>query len=101
MRAVALVSVVMLSACSAQQITKMEIENDPSMAAQPVAYRQGFEEGCQSGVQEGRGWIAGDDFKRDDARMKSDGDYALGWNDGARRCAGRFGGSFMMVPARK
>lgn len=80
------VAVLGLAGCTAQQIIERKIGEDPTIAQRPAAYRQGFDDGCQSGLFEFRGDLMGDKFVRDDARMRSDNDYALGWNDGARRC---------------
>lgn len=95
-----------LAGCgSAQQITQSAMDEDPQIASKPAGYRDGFREGCHSGIRERRGLLGGawgdDQFIRDDARMKSDQDYAIGWQDGARRCSARIGGSMFIYTPRK
>jgi hypothetical protein len=73
-----------LSACSAQGIVDRALADVDSAA--PEAYRAGYESGCRSSVMARTAGQPRDARVRDDARMKSDADYALGWNDGYRRC---------------
>jgi len=50
----------------------------------PVAYAQGFEDGCASGKQAGGSMF--DRFKKDVNRFGSDRKYSQGWSDGFRQC---------------
>ncbi len=50
----------------------------------PVAYAEGFEDGCHSGKKAGGSYF--DQFKKDVRRFNSDGDYAQGWSDAFRQC---------------
>lgn len=90
MRTLGIVAVLMLSGCTAVQNVKYAAEHSPQYQAGTASYKAGFENGCHSRVSEVREWLPmkGDAFIRDDARMKTDHDYALGWNDGVRRCGG-------------
>jgi hypothetical protein len=47
----------------------------------PVAFRQGYADGCES--------VRGADRRRDERRYKADSDYKMGWNDGHSICAAR------------
>ena len=51
-----------------------------NLSGYPVAFRQGYADGCAS---------ADAARKRDDARFKSDADYAQGWRDGHDICQRR------------
>jgi len=44
----------------------------------PVAFRQGYADGCESVRAGGR--------RRDEGRYRGDGDYKMGWNDGYSIC---------------
>lgn len=46
----------------------------------PLAYRQGFGDGCSTG----RGTE-----RKDATRMSSDGNYRIGWQDGLAQCKAR------------
>ena len=50
----------------------------------PVAYADGFEDGCHSGKKAGGSYF--DQFRKDVRRFNSDGDYAQGWSDAFRQC---------------
>ena len=47
----------------------------------PVAFRQGYADGCDS--------VRGGDRRRDERRYKADSDYMMGWDDGHSICAAR------------
>ena len=47
----------------------------------PVAFREGYVAGCESGRDGSR--------RRDETRYKADMNYMMGWNDGYGICAGR------------
>jgi hypothetical protein len=47
----------------------------------PVAFREGYTAGCESGRNVGK--------RRDEGRYKADMNYMMGWNDGYSICAGR------------
>jgi hypothetical protein len=76
--------VALLAECSTEAVTQRE-------AAQSLTYDEGWRDGCSSGLYErsirfyGKP-LAVDRFKRDDARFRTDRDYALGWNDGRGSC---------------
>jgi hypothetical protein len=42
--------------------------------------------GYSAGFKQGFGDACASPRRRDDARFKSEGDYALGWNDGSSMC---------------
>lgn len=52
-----------------------------------AAYQTGYMEGCESSLSKSE-IIPSDEarYKRDDERMKTDADYALGWNDARWKC---------------
>jgi len=50
----------------------------------PLAYADGFDDGCHSGNNAGGSWF--DQFKKDVTRFESDAQYARGWSDGYRQC---------------
>lgn len=50
----------------------------------PLAYAEGYDDGCHSGKQAGGSMF--DQFKKDVRRFDSDNDYAQGWSDGFRQC---------------
>ncbi len=50
----------------------------------PVAYADGFDDGCHSGKKAGGNMF--DQFKKDVRRFHSDSQYAQGWSDAFRQC---------------
>ena len=67
------------------QSTTMAQVNAMAGAQQPVAYKVGFMEGCDSGyVSAGNNSFI---FKKDVERFGKDDLYQQGWNDGFNRCA--------------
>lgn len=61
---------------------------DPQLAGQPLEYRQGSSEGCDSGyVAAGHPYYR---FRKDAYRFDSDRLYQQGWNDGFARCKGSY-----------
>lgn len=50
----------------------------------PLAYADGFDDGCHSGHQAGGNLF--DRFKKDLRRFDADDRYAQGWSDGFRQC---------------
>ena len=50
----------------------------------PLAYADGFDDGCHSGKKAGGSLF--DQFKKDVNRFESDDQYAQGWSDGFRQC---------------
>ncbi len=50
----------------------------------PLAYADGFDDGCHSGNQAGGSVF--DQFKKDVRRFNTDKEYAQGWSDGFRQC---------------
>ena len=50
---------------------------DRNLSGFPLAFRQGYVDGCDSGTG---------DRRRDDGRYKGDLDYTMGWNDGYAVC---------------
>lgn len=50
----------------------------------PLAYADGFEDGCHSGHNAGGSLF--DQFRKDVRRMNADAQYAQGWSDGFRQC---------------
>jgi hypothetical protein len=64
-------------------------------------YRKGYEDGCHTGMHERCIYTQDTREVRDEARMRSDVEYSLGWQDGARKCgmacAAAYGGSPMII----
>ena len=52
-----------------------------NLSGYPVAFREGYTVGCESGRNGGK--------RRDEGRYKADMNYMMGWNDGYSICAGR------------
>jgi hypothetical protein len=50
----------------------------------PLAYADGFDDGCHSGKKAGGSMF--DQFKKDVTRFQQDSQYAQGWSDGFRQC---------------
>lgn len=50
----------------------------------PLAYADGFDDGCHSGKKAGGSLF--DQFKKDVNRFEKDSQYAQGWSDGFRQC---------------
>ena len=50
----------------------------------PIAYADGFDDGCHSGRQAGGSIL--DQFRKDVTRFERDDRYAQGWYDGFRQC---------------
>jgi len=50
----------------------------------PVAYVDGFDDGCHSGKKAGGNMF--DQFKKDVRRFQYDSQYAQGWSDAFRQC---------------
>ena len=55
--------------------------NNLNLRGFPVAFREGYVAGCESGRNGPR--------RRDEARYKGDMNYMMGWNDGYSICAPR------------
>jgi len=68
---------VLISGCASQTETMVQ-------EGYPVAYAQGFEDGCHSGKQAGGSMF--DQFKKDVNRFGRDIKYSQGWSDGFRQC---------------
>ena len=77
-----LMTLLMVSGCASDSLVQRAYNES---AGKPEGYRVGKADGCSSALKE-RAYLWKGEFKRDDARMKSDGDYALGWADGYRGC---------------
>ena len=70
-------SVLLTSGCVSQK---------ESMVKQgyPLAYADGFEDGCHSGNKAGGSLF--EQFKKDVRRFNADSQYAQGWSDAFRQC---------------
>ena len=68
-----------LAACAQQATPEKPGVN---LAGFPPEFREGYSDGCNSARS-----VVG--VKRDEARMKSDPQYAQGWRDGHDMCKGR------------
>jgi hypothetical protein len=73
----------LLSGCAADQLVRAYSSTYPELANKSSEYKQGFDDGCLSGIYEYRQL---GEFRRDEARMTSDTQYSFGWIDGARHC---------------
>jgi len=78
----------LLAGCAANSVTPSSTGRDARAAAAPrkvdrnlsgfpLAFRQGYADGCDS-IGAGR--------RRDESRYRSDMDYLMGWNDGYAVC---------------
>lgn len=75
--AVAASFTLLLSGCMSQKETMIN-------QGYPLAYADGYDDGCHSGKQAGGSMF--DQFKKDVRRFESDNEYAQGWSDGFRQC---------------
>lgn len=66
------------------------------------SYVQGFKDGCYSITSQKRndlGQVKDAAFVRDEAKMRSDTEYRIGWGDGAMKCDYSAPGTmFLFVP---
>lgn len=85
MRAMPLLLVLLIAGCS---IVPGRLERArESVKDKPLAYQSAYMDGCESALTELEAvWGNEAKWRRDDARMKTDPDYALGWNDGRWKC---------------
>jgi hypothetical protein len=61
---------------------------DRQLAGQPVAYREGYAAGCDSGyVAAGHPYYS---FRKDLGRFNAEQLYSGGWNDGFQVCKGSY-----------
>jgi hypothetical protein len=79
---IAIATIALLAGCQAA------IERE----ARSPAYKQGWTDGCNSGLYErsveySGGPQAVDRFERDEERFRTDPEYAAGWNGGVESCA--------------
>lgn len=75
--AAVLIGAATLSACTSERDLLLE-------QGYPLAYADGFEDGCHSGKKAGGALF--EDFKKDVNRFDADSKYAQGWSDGFRQC---------------
>ncbi len=68
----------LMAACASQSVQAPQ--SKINLSGYPPAFRDGFADGCAS-VDAAR--------RRDDARFKSDANYATGWRDGYSICKPR------------
>jgi hypothetical protein len=73
------IATIVISGCATQS------QHD-TMVSQgyPLAYADGFDDGCQSGKNAGGSIF--DQFKKDVKRFGEDTQYTQGWSDGFRQC---------------
>ena len=67
----------LLAGCASQKETMIK-------QGYPLAYTEGFEDGCHSGKKAGGNLF--DQFKKDVRRFEADNQYAQGWSDAFRQC---------------
>jgi hypothetical protein len=79
-----LVALQLFTACS-NVIIKPDME---SIKDQPVAYQDGYRNGCHSGFVAGGSLVHS--FTRDTQRVLEDEQYKLGWKEGYRKCKADF-----------
>ena len=70
-------SIAILSGCVSQKESMIQ-------QGYPVAYADGFEDGCHSGKKAGGSMF--DQFKKDVNRFEKHDKYTQGWSDGFRQC---------------
>ena len=73
----ALASLLLQSGCVTQKETMIK-------QGYPLAYAEGFDDGCHSGYKAGGNMF--EHFKKDTRRFDHDRQYAQGWSDGFRQC---------------
>ena len=92
-----LLLVSMLVGCATETLVERRMNLMPPNLSE--SGKAGYADGCQTVVTE-TCMATGGAFRRDDARMKTDQDYAMGWGDGTRICSCA-GNSYMFVPMNK
>jgi hypothetical protein len=73
-------AVIALTACAGPARTPPPPGANANLSGFPPPFREGYRDGCSS---------AGGDRVRDEARFKSDSQYASGWRDGNDICSRR------------
>jgi len=76
--------VIILSVGSLTLIGCVSQKEDMIKQGYPLAYADGFEDGCHSGKKAGGSLF--DQFKKDVNRFSAQEKYAQGWSDGFRQC---------------
>ena len=91
MRRAAVLLSLLLTGCSWSDVLVQEMRALPPNSS--FGWKQGYQDGCKTGIAN-HGGIAFDKpaAARDDARMKSEKDYAAGWAQGERNCSERHTG---------
>jgi len=82
-RKLSLVSIVVATAVISGCATQSQHDTMVSQGY-PLAYADGFDDGCQSGKNAGGSIF--DQFKKDVQRFGQDTQYTQGWSDGFRQC---------------
>lgn len=85
MRTLPLLLVLLIAGCGLGP--RMLERQRATIQDKPAAYQSGYMHGCESILSESD-MVPKEDaiYRRDDARMKADAEYALGWNDGHWKC---------------
>jgi len=87
-KSLSVVSVVILVAAISGCATSMKQVERQVGAHQPLAYKQGYKDGCDSGyVAAGHPYYK---FAKDVTRYGKDELYKQGWDDGFRVCKGEY-----------
>ena len=95
MRFAAIFMLLVLTGCTTQQFVEKRVAQlAPGV---PPTYKTGYSDGCYTVVNETCSSSQAGAARRDTALIKSDRDYALGWNDGVRTCSCA-GTAYMFIP---
>lgn len=73
-----------LAGCATLE-SELAYQTRENARSQDPAYLSGFSDGCTSGYAQSS-IVIGAVFKRDEARMRQDLQYAKGWSDGRTAC---------------
>jgi len=92
---IAMIAAALLAGCSWSDVLVEEIDRLPAGAS--FGYQQGYEDGCKTGIAD-RGGLAFDRprRRRDEARIRTEPDYAKGWEEGSRICSDRYAGLVLL-----
>ena len=98
MKRIRLLLLVLLGGCASAMTTADRMTSRLPETAAPE-YKQGYREGCNTALVEQCMHTTGD-RTRDEARMRTDKEYSIGWYDGAQAC-NICASSYVFVPIPK
>jgi hypothetical protein len=91
MRYTIAIAALLLAGCSWSDVLIAEVKSVPPGSS--FGYQEGYGAGCKSGLAE-KGGFGFDKpvLTRDELRIRTEGDYKKGWDDGAAGCSKKYAG---------